>query len=83
MRTVPRSVAVPFLLALTGVLLMVGLVIARAAGAVAVGVYLVLVVAAVVAGGVAARRRLRIAALSAGRTCTCCTSTVHDPVKVI
>jgi hypothetical protein len=83
MRSVPARVAVPFLLALTGVLLMVGLVIARAAGAVAVGTYLVIVVAAVVAGAVAARRQARLAALSAGRTCTCCTGTVHDPVKVI
>ena len=81
MRPVPPRIAVPFLLAVGGVLLMLGLVIDRALGSVALLVYLVLVFAPVAAGTVTAvRRRERLAA---GHTCTCCTGTVHDPVQVI
>jgi hypothetical protein len=81
MRPVPPRVAIPFLLALTGVLLMVGLVVDRALGRIALAAYLVLVLAPIAAGVVTAvRRRNRLAA---GRTCTCCTGTVHDPVQVV
>jgi hypothetical protein len=81
MREVPRQVAVPFLLAALGVLFMFGALIDRALGHVAVLVYLALLVAPLAAGAVAAsRRRTRLAS---GRTCTCCTGTVHDPVQVV
>jgi Na+-driven multidrug efflux pump len=58
---VPRRLAALFLLAVTGVLVAVGLV---------VGAQLV-------------KRQARVAAIQAGRTCTCCTGSVHDPVQVI
>ena len=81
MRGVPRSVAVPFLVAALGVLFMFGALLGRALGTIAVVVYLVLLLAPASAAIVAAaRRRTRLAA---GRTCTCCTGTVHDPVEVI
>jgi multisubunit Na+/H+ antiporter MnhG subunit len=81
MREVPRRIAVLFLLAVGGVLFMLGAVLDRVAGRLALAVYVVLLVAPVVAGAVtASRRRSRLAA---GRTCTCCTGTVHDPVQVI
>ncbi len=74
-----------FLLAAAGVLLALGLV-AAAFGLVAVTVYAG-AVAALVGFGlrraravVGARQR---AGRPAGRTCRCCTSTVHDPVQVI
>ncbi|MDT7545102.1 MAG: hypothetical protein QOE99_1212 [Actinomycetota bacterium] len=76
-----RQVAVLFLLASVGVLVMLGLVVDRALGPIALVVYVVLVTAPLVAGIVAAaRRRSR---LTAGRTCTCCTGSVHDPVQVV
>jgi hypothetical protein len=83
MRTVPRSVAVPFLVAVAGVLFIVGLALQHAVGRAAVAVYVAVITSAVVSAAITARRRARLAALSAGRTCTCCTGTVHDPVKVI
>ncbi|MCU1590373.1 MAG: hypothetical protein JWP11_1629 [Frankiales bacterium] len=81
MRQVPRAVAVPFLLALFGVLLMLGIVIGAVAGPVAVFFYAGLIVAPLVVGSVSSRRRA--SRLASGRTCTCCTGTVHDPVQVI
>jgi hypothetical protein len=81
MRTVPPRVAVPFLLAVTGVLLILGLVVDRALGRIALVIYVVLVLAPVIAGSVTATRRRN--RLAAGRTCTCCTGTVHDPVQVV
>jgi hypothetical protein len=78
---VPPRVAVPFLLAVTGVLVMLGLVVDRALGRIALTVYLLLILAPVVAGIVTATRRRN--RLAAGRTCTCCTGTVHDPVQVV
>jgi hypothetical protein len=81
MRTVPKRVAVPFLLASAGVLLMIGLIVNRALGHVALLGYLLLLLAPLVAGVVAAARRRNRRA--AGHTCTCCTGTVHDPVQVV
>jgi hypothetical protein len=81
MTAVPRRIAVPFLLAVAGVLLMLGLVVDRALGRLALATYIVLLVAPLVAGVIAtARRRSRLAA---GRTCTCCSGSVHDPVQVV
>ena len=81
MKRVPPRIAVSFLLAVGGVLLMIGLVLERALGRVAVIGYVILLMVPLVAGLVGgARRRSRLAA---GRTCTCCTGTVHDPVQVV
>ena len=81
MTVVPPRVAVPFLLALVGVLFMLGVVVGRVFGPVAVGVYGALLIGPVVAAGLQARRRT--VRLAKGRACTCCTGTVHDPVRVI
>ena len=81
MTPAPIAVAVPFLLALTGVVLMVGLVVGRLLGPVGVAAYLLLLVGPLAWAAVLGhRRRIRLAA---GRTCTCCTGTVHDPVQVV
>ena len=75
-----RRLQVLFLLALLGVLLAAGLVLADLAGPLAAVAY-----AVVVLGGLlyaASRARAAAAAPPPGRTCTCCTSTVHDPVEV-
>ncbi|MCA1711432.1 MAG: hypothetical protein LC789_07260 [Actinobacteria bacterium] len=83
MKQIPRRLAVLFLLALIGVLAAIGLVLGAVAGS-AVGVgYAVVVVLGLLAATVAAKRRVRAVALAEGRTCTCCTGTVHDPVQVI
>ena len=83
MRDVPRRLAVLFLLATTGILVCIGAVLGRLGGPVAVAVYTVLVLAGVLAASQLAKRQKRIADLRRGRTCTCCTGTIHDPVKVI
>ncbi len=74
-----------FLLAAAGVLLALGLVAASFGPAVVTayaGGVLVLVGLGVRRARAVVRSRQR-AARPAGRTCTCCTSTVHDPVQVI
>jgi membrane protein implicated in regulation of membrane protease activity len=80
---VPPRLAALFLLAVTGVLVAVGAVIGRAGGAVAVVVYAVVVLSAIAAGAQYAKRRVRASALARGRTCSCCTGSVHDPIEVI
>ena len=83
MNPVPRRLAVLFLTAVTGVLVAIGLIVDAALGtAVAVG-YAVVVLALVLVGAQLVKRRVRVEALAAGRTCTCCTGSVHDPVQVI
>jgi hypothetical protein len=73
-----------FLLAVTGVLVSVGAILGRALGPVAVVVYVLLLVGLAGAGARLVRRRAQaMAARAAGRTCTCCTGTVHDPVRVV
>jgi hypothetical protein len=44
-------------------------------------VYAAFIVAPLAVSALQARRRRT--RLNAGRTCTCCTGTVHDPVQVI
>jgi hypothetical protein len=80
-RTVPARVAVPFLLAAAGVLLMIGAVLTRVLGPWGLAAYLLLLIAPVGYAAVVARRRATRRA--AGHSCTCCTGTVHDPVQVI
>ena len=78
-----RRLQVLFLVALVGVLVCVGLGVLALAGGLAALAYSV--VAALVLGVAAARARAaqEAARLAAGRTCTCCTTSQHDPVKVI
>jgi hypothetical protein len=76
-----RQVRVSFLLAFSGVLFMLGTLIAVVAGPVGVLAYVSLLLTPLVFAIVSARRRT--ARLTAGRTCTCCTGTVHDPVQVV
>jgi len=75
---VSARLQVLFLAALGGVLAVLGLLAWGIAGPVAAWAYSVGVVALLVVGA----WRARLAAVPAGRTCTCCTSTVHDPVQV-
>jgi hypothetical protein len=81
MRQVSKTVGVTFLLAAAGVLFLLALVVKLLLGLVAVAL-LVLVVAVPLIRAIRKARR-RVARLNAGRTCTCCTGTVHDPVQVI
>jgi hypothetical protein len=81
-----RRLAALFCLALLGALVMLGLVVGSLAGLVGVVVYVV--VAALFVGLAVARgRRLWQAdpagPLPPGRTCTCCTTSQSDPVKVV
>ena len=75
-----RRLQVLFLLALVGVLAAAGLVVADLAGPVAATGYAVVTAGLLLA--VAARARAAADARPAGSTCSCCTSTVHDPVEV-
>ncbi len=69
--------------AVLSVLVALGLVVASVAGGVGAVVYGVVALALVVAGAVRGRRLLAPPSLPAGRTCSCCTTTHFDPVKVI
>ena len=80
---VPRRLGVLFLLALLGILVMVGAVVGRVAGTWPLLAYVVVVVVAGVLATRTAKRRLRALNRAQGRSCTCCTTSVHDPVKVI
>ena len=73
-----RRPQVLFLLALTGVLAMFGVLIAELAGPLALGAYVAVVLGLLVLGA----RRAQALATPSGRTCSCCTGTVHDPVQV-
>jgi hypothetical protein len=81
MTALSRQVRVSFLLAFSGVIFMLGTVVAAVAGPIAASAYAALVLAPLVLAAVSKRRRR--ARLTAGHTCTCCTGTVHDPVQVI
>ena len=83
MTEVPRRLAALFLLAVTGVLGAVGAVLGAVLGTVVLVAYTVVVLTLVLVGSQLVKRRARVAAIQAGRTCTCCTGSVHDPVQVI
>ncbi len=78
-----RRVQVLFLAALLGVLLVVGLVVADLAGPWAAAAYAVVVLVLVSLGAGRARAAQARERAAAGRSCTCCTTSQHDPVKVI
>ena len=80
MRT--RRLQVLFLLSLLGVLVILGLLAWALLGPVGGTAYAVVVLGLVAAGAWRARAAEAPAPQVAGRTCTCCTSTVHDPVEV-
>ena len=67
-----------FLTSLVGVLAAVGLALSSL-GPVALEAYVALVATA----ALLLVRRVRTIPADDGRTCTCCTSTVHDPVTVV
>jgi membrane protein implicated in regulation of membrane protease activity len=75
-----------FLVALLGVALALGLGISELAGPWASLGYAVLALILLYLGAArarAAQERTRERVRASGRTCTCCTSTQHDPVEVI
>ena len=78
-----RRVQVLFLIALLGVLTCVGLGIFMVAGTLVALLYTVVAVALVLMGAARARAAAEAARRAAGRTCSCCTTSQHDPVKVI
>ena len=81
-----RRLAGLFVAALLGVLLALGLALAPL-GSLVVASYAVVVVLLLGLLGRRARTVHRSAVVPgpvpAGRTCSCCTSTVHDPVRVV
>lgn len=83
MTPVPRRLAVLFLLASSGVLMMLGAVIGRVLGIAAVLAYVVVVAALLLVATIAAKRWVRAQRRAAGHTCSCCTGTIHDPIQVI
>jgi uncharacterized protein involved in cysteine biosynthesis len=70
-------------LAVLGVLVALGLVVASLTGVVGAVLYGAGALAVVLAGVVRGRRLLAPPPRAAGRTCDCCTTTHFDPVKVI
>ena len=78
-----RRVQVLFLAALLGVLAIVGLTVGALAGPWALLVYTVVVLGLLAYGAARARAAAAAARAADGRTCSCCTTSQHDPVKVI
>ena len=78
-----RRLQVLFLVALVGVLACIGLGVLALAGPVAALAYCVVAVLGLVVAAARARAAQAAARAAEGRTCTCCTTSQHDPVKVI
>ena len=78
-----RRLQVLFLVALVGVLVCVGLAVLALAGTALAVAYAVVAAVLVSVGAARARAAQEVARRAAGRTCTCCTTSQHDPVKVI
>jgi hypothetical protein len=83
MRPLSRRLAALFCLAVLGILVLGGIVVGSLTGLVGLLGY-----AAVTGGllGLAIARGRRLwqpAPLPAGRTCTCCTTSQHDPAEVV
>ena len=74
-----RRPQVMFLVALLGVLALFGVVAQALGGPLVLVAYAVGVLVLLLAGA----RRARALLAPPGRTCSCCTGTVHDPVRVI
>ena len=69
--------------AVVGVLLALGVLVGALAGLAGVLAYAAVAVVLVGVAAVRGRRLLAPPPLPPGRTCTCCTTTHFDPVKVI
>jgi hypothetical protein len=80
---VTRRISLLFLVALLGVLTCVGIVVGELLGPVAVLVYAAVTAVLLVVGAARARAAQERARREAGRSCTCCTTSQHDAVKVI
>ena len=78
-----RTNQVLFLVALVGLLAVVGTGVYELAGRGAAAVYGVVVLVAVLVAAGRARAAETARRRAAGRTCSCCTSTHFDPVKVV
>jgi hypothetical protein len=78
-----RRLQVLFLVALLGVLVCVGVALLELAGPLVAGAYAAVTALLLLLGAARARNAAEAAREAAGRTCTCCTSSQHDPVKVI
>ena len=78
-----RRVQLLFLAALVGVLVCVGMVVLALAGPVPAVAYAVLAAVLLSVGAAQSRAAQEAARRAAGRSCTCCTTSQHDPVKVI
>jgi hypothetical protein len=81
--TPSRRLQVLFLVALVGVLVCVGLGVLALAGPAAAAVYAVVALGLLSVGGARARAKQQAARREAGYSCSCCTTSQHDPVKVI
>jgi hypothetical protein len=80
---VTRRLQVLFLVALLGVLACVGLLVLSLAGGLAASAYAVVVVVLLGLGAGRARAAQARAKRLAGRSCDCCTTSQHDPVRVV
>jgi L-asparagine transporter-like permease len=84
---ISRRLQLLFLAALLGVLLVLGIGVGALAGPWALLAYSVVVVALLAVGAArarAAQERARGALLRpGGQSCACCTTSQHDPVKVV
>ncbi|MGI8535713.1 MAG: hypothetical protein ACR2K2_04280 [Mycobacteriales bacterium] len=83
MKTPSRWLGALLCVAVVGVLLAAGLLVAVAAGTVAVLGYAAVVGLLLGVAVVRGRHLLSPPPLPAGRTCTCCTATQHDPVRIL
>ena len=79
----PRRLLALLGVSLVGVLAAVGLVVFAAAGPAGAAAYAVVALVLVALAAVRGRRVLAPPRLPPGRTCTCCTTTQFDPVKVV
>ncbi|MCW2713031.1 MAG: hypothetical protein JWN88_78 [Frankiales bacterium] len=78
-----RALRVLLCAAVLGLLLAIGLIVEAVGGLVATTVYAACALAVLVVAVARGRRLLAPPALPPGRTCQCCTTSQHDPVKVI
>ena len=83
-RTPSKRLAALFLLALVGVLVLIGVALAEFVGPVAVGLYAAVVLALVVAGAVVVRRRTPPPAPARDHSaCSCCAGSSGVGVEVV
>ena len=78
-----RRLQLLFLVALVGVLVCVGLAVLALVGALAAVAFAVVATGLLAVGAARARAAEQAARREAGYSCSCCTTSQHDPVKVI